>query len=57
MHGGQKHSSDSGDIYAQGVEKCLRFRGHLCMGGGDLPQVQGISMHRGQKPASDSGHT
>jgi len=68
MHGGQKHASDSGqtfprseylapdsgDIYAQGVEMCLRFRadfhevgipcprfgGHLCTGVETCPRFR-----------------
>jgi hypothetical protein len=57
LHGGQKHASDSGHIYAQGAETCLRFRAYLCTGSRNMPQIRDISMHRVQKHASDSGHT
>ena len=49
MPGVQKHASDSGDIYARGVETSLRFRAHLCPGGRDKPQIQGTLMPGVQK--------
>jgi len=52
----QKLALDSGHIYAQGAETCLRFRAYLCTGCRNMPQIQGISMHGMQKHASDSGH-
>ena len=39
MPGVQKPASDSGDIYARGAETCLRFKGHLCPGCRDMPQI------------------
>ena len=56
MHGVHKRVSDSGHIYARWVETCLRFRAYLCMGGGNVPQIQVISMHGVYKHASDPGH-
>ena len=47
MHGVQKLDPNLGDIYAWGVETCLRFKGYLCTGGRDMPQIQGTFMHRG----------
>ena len=55
MPGVQKHASDSGDIYARGVETSLRFRAHLCPGCRNMTQTEGTFMHSVQKLALDSG--
>ena len=47
MHGVQKLDLNLGDIYAQGTETCLRFKGYLCPGGRDMSQIQGIFMPGG----------
>ena len=55
MPGVQKHDPDSRDIYAWDAETRLRFKGHLCPGGRNQNQIQGIFMHGVQKPEPDLG--
>jgi hypothetical protein len=55
MHGVQKYEPDSGQNYARCAETCPKSKGHLCTGGRDLPQIQGIFMHGVQKHEPDSG--
>jgi len=43
---------NSGHIYAQDAEICLRFGTYLFMGCINLPQIQSIFMHGKHKPAS-----